>query len=498
MPLPAMLGILGTVNSAIRTLLDAPRLTSALLGARLAARASGLAGRGATSLPGLVALRIRPGVAGVLARQLGQGVVLVAGTNGKTTTAGLLAAALRADDRRVLHNRAGSNMLRGVASTLIAEADWRGRVHERRDLTGLFETDEAALPAIVAQTRPRLVVLTNLFRDQLDRYGELQGIADLWRPYLAGMGSGSTLVLNADDPLVASLGEGAPGEVLYFGVERWPDDGQEAAAVLPVSSADSLFCPRCDAPLRFSQLAYAHLGHYACTRCAYARPSPRVAGRVLRTGASGSVLAVSIGAGLAEPFAETVEIALALPGRYNVYNALAALAAATATGVAPRIAAAALAGVEGAFGRAETIAVDGRSVGIFLIKNPTGADAVLEVLAEGDTAAGLLALLSDNAADGHDISWIWDADFERLDDWRGPIFCGGSRAEDMALRLKYAGLPAPAWMQGDDVGAAVRRAVAATPVGGTLRIVATYTAMLAARDALAKAGHVRQYWRQPA
>ncbi|HWE62217.1 MAG TPA: Mur ligase family protein, partial [Chloroflexota bacterium] len=197
------------------------RLALSIVGARAAVRASALAGRGGTSLPGLVALRLDPWLVRHVAVQLGDGAIVVAGTNGKTTTSALLASALRAGGRRVLHNRAGSNMLRGIATTLAGCTRVNGTLRGAADLTGLFEVDEAALPDVLAQVAPRVVVLTNLFRDQLDRYGELQTIADRWRSAIQLLPRHTVLVLNADDPLVASLGTSAPGPLLYFGVERW-------------------------------------------------------------------------------------------------------------------------------------------------------------------------------------------------------------------------------------------------------------------------------------
>jgi UDP-N-acetylmuramyl tripeptide synthase len=506
------------VNPASSIALPAARTAAAVLVARCAARASLLLGRGGTSLPGLVSLYVEPQLVRKLAAQLGRGSLVIAGTNGKTTTSALTAAALTAGGHTVVHNRAGSNMLRGVATTLARRAALSGRLRAGAALTGLFEVDEAALPGVLAQLSPRVLVLTNLFRDQLDRYAELATTADRWRTAIAALPATTTLVLNADDPLVASLGAAAHGPVRFYGVERWP--GTQPPRSVPALSADSLFCPRCAAPLDFSVIAYAHLGHYSCPACGLARPTPDVTATVEETGATGSRVTIRAdrGAFTAEtrrrgdaaeikervpalpqvPVGESGEatpLKLGLPGRYNVYNALAAVAGAVAAGVPLTVAARAVEQARGAFGRAETVNAGGRTVRLFLIKNPTGADAVLEVIGGGERIAGLLCLLSDNAADGHDVSWIWDAQFEAVAEWHGPIFCGGTRAEDMALRLKYAGFPAPALVVPDDVARAVREALASIPSGGALDIVATYTAMLAARDTLARDGHVQQYWR---
>jgi UDP-N-acetylmuramyl tripeptide synthase len=475
------------------------RLTVAISGARLAALACKASGRGGTSLPGLVALRLDPRLVERLSGQLGGGAVVVAGTNGKTTTASLLASALRAGGRRVLHNRAGSNMLRGIATTLAAQARLDGELRDGGRLTGLFEVDEAALPGVLERVRPRVIVLTNLFRDQLDRYGELQTTADRWRAALRRLPASTRLVVNADDPLVASLGQAAPGQVFYFGIERWPDEERDTRIA---ASADSLYCPRCAALLRFASVSYAHLGHWSCPSCGMARPPLDLAAAVDEAGAHGSRFHIdrraASGAIAANSQTWAGDLRLSLPGHYNVYNALAALAGAAVAGVDLEAAVAALAEEKGAFGRAERIAAAGRMVQLFLIKNPTGADEVLRVIAAGDRAATLLLLLNDLAADGHDVSWIWDTRFDLLQSWSGSLHCGGTRAEDMALRCKYAGLPVPISVIGDDVPRAVRAALDAVPHGEALVIVATYTAMLAARDTLARAGHVAQFWQVPA
>ena len=462
------------------------RLPLALLATRVAAFASARLGRGGTSLPGLAGLRLEPDLVRRLGSRLGHGALVVAGTNGKTTTSAMLASALAADARSVLHNRAGSNMLRGIATTLAARSKLNGSLRDGEALTGLFEVDEAALPSVAAQLAPRAVVLTNLFRDQLDRYGELQGIADRWRIAFEALPIETALVVNADDPLVCSLGLVWPGKVVSYGIEDW---GAEAAAgeLQIAASADSLYCPRCAALLAFSMVSYAHLGRWSCANCGLRRPRPEVRASVQEVSAQGSRLRV-------ETPEASVLLALQLPGRYNVYNALAALAGARAVGVGLEPAARAVASTRGAFGRAEVLQAAGRRLQLFLIKNPTGADEVLRVVAAAPGQATLLALLSDRAADGHDVSWIWDAQFELVQHWEGPVICGGTRAADMALRLKYAGLPGHAAVEAGGEARALRAALAATPEGGSIVVIATYTAMLAARHHLARAGHVAQYW----
>jgi UDP-N-acetylmuramyl tripeptide synthase len=463
------------------------RLTTAVIAGRGATALSRILGRGGTSLPGLVSLRVEPRAVRLLASQLCEGSIVVAGTNGKTTTSAWLAAALKAGGKTVLHNRTGSNMMRGVATALLAESSPSGRVRHARSLTGLFEVDEAALPAVLGELQPHTVTITNLFRDQLDRYGEIATTAGRWREAVSRLPGSTTLILNADDPLVSSLADAAPGPVTFYGITSWGVESPNGSR--PALSADSLFCPRCSVALSFTLISYAHLGHYRCESCGYARPTPQIGASVPVISPRGSSVEM-------QAFGERVGIQVALPGRYNVYNALAAVATSVVAGTSLTIAARAIGEAHGAFGRAETVMVRGQEVRLFLIKNPTGADEVFRVVAAGDRDATLVLLLSDNAADGEDVSWIWDAALELLLPWGGPVLCGGTRAEDMALRLKYGGQALPAVVVPRDIGAAVQRAIDMTLAKRPVNILATYTAMLAARSELARAGHVEQYWRK--
>ncbi|HZS91124.1 MAG TPA: MurT ligase domain-containing protein [Chloroflexota bacterium] len=449
--------------------------------ARTIAGLSRARGGGGTSLPGLIAERLAPRITERLAAQIAHGTIAVSGTNGKTTTSALVSAALAASGLRPLHNRAGANLLRGITSTLVMESGSRGMLH-KPDAIGVFECDEAALPAICTALRPVAIVLTNLFRDQLDRYGEMQAIVQRWRPLIAGLTSRTTLVLNADDPLIAALGIDAPAKVVYFGM-----DCRTFGRAAPAENADSTSCPLCAAELAYDLVYYAHLGHYRCAHCGWARPLPAVrADAVVPRDLKGTGVVITV----AE---ETVAAELRLPGVYNVYNALAAAATAAALDLSPRRAMSALSEVGPAFGRAETVRFAGRDLHLFLVKNPTGCDEVLHLLGTLDGPIDLLMLLNDNAADGHDVSWIWDSRVEGIA-WhvRNATF-GGTRAADLAVRFKYAGYPTTGAMIVPDIRAAITSATAATRDGGPLYIVATYTAMLAVRRFLAAQGVVKHY-----
>jgi UDP-N-acetylmuramyl tripeptide synthase len=458
---------------------------SRLFGAKLAvARAAGALSRrsgrgGGTTLPGRLFLRLAPDAISRLGAGLVRGSTIVSGTNGKTTTAGMLAAALRSAGRVPVHNRAGSNMTWGVATALL----------EQRGEEGLFEVDEAWLPRVAAELEPRLVVLGNLFRDQLDRYGELEHLADEWAQVVATRAGPTEFALNADDPLIADLGRDGdlarrPG-VTYFGVE----DPSQALPELQ-HAFDAKHCRRCGAPYLYARAFVGHLGHYSCPNCGADRPAPDVAAtRIDLEGMRGSRVTVRAPEG-------EVELRLPLPGVYNVYNALAALTAALRMGVPLDRAAGALAGMEAVFGRVETIDVQGKQVSILLIKNPAGANEVLRtlLLEAGDDGDGLdlWMALNDRIADGRDVSWVWDADFELLAGHVRRVVCAGTRAAEMALRLKYAGTPPEAIEVEPAIDRSLDRAVA--EADGPLFALPTYTALLELRTLLSKRGLARKYW----
>ena len=433
--------------------------------ARVAGAASRRSGRGGTSLPGKVLLRLDPHAIGSLSRGLERSAVISA-TNGKTTTAAMVASILERGGSRLVSNRAGANMAGGVAGALL---DGDGDA-------GLFEVDEFWLGPIVEELEPSALLLANLFRDQLDRYGELESIADRWAQVVAA-GHARGLVLNADDPLVADLGRESPRPVVFFGVE---DLGLATAGLQHAS--DSTHCRRCGAPYVYDAVFLGHLGHYHCPNCDAARPPPTVTAHGVRLdGVRGARFELRTPAGVAG-------VALPLPGLYNVYNALAAAALALELGAPLAEVVAGLEEVSPAFGRAETVALDGHDVSIMLVKNPAGANEVLRTLALEDGEHELLAILNDRIADGRDVSWIWDADFETLAPRVRRAVCAGTRAPEMALRLKYAGVPPAAIVVEPELAAALDAALAGAPAGGRVFALPTYTAMLALREELVRRG----------
>ena len=440
-----------------------------------ASRASGRGG--GTTLPGRALLRLSPSAISILGRRLTRGATIVSATNGKTTTAGMIAAILAKEGRAPVHNRAGSNMTWGVATALL----------EQKGEEGLFEVDEAWLPRVSAELDAGLIVLGNLFRDQLDRYGELEHLADEWAELVAARAGHSRFVLNADDPLIADLGrdrDERPREgVTYFGIE------DESQALPELQHAhDAKHCRRCGQPYAFERAFVGHLGHYSCPACGATRPVPEVAATAIDLqGMRGSRVTVRTPQG-------ELDLNLPLPGLYNVYNALAAIAAAQALGAAPDSLRGGLESMRALFGRVERIDVNGTPVSILLVKNPVGANEVLRTLRLESRGGDLdlLLALNDRIADGRDVSWIWDADFELLADSARRVTCSGTRAAEMALRLKYAGWPEASIAVVPDLAGALQAAV--DGADGQLFALPTYTALLELRTQLADRGLAPEYW----
>lgn len=443
---------------------------------------------GGTNYPGLVTQRIDPGALRELASSVPNGCVFVTGTNGKTTTTRILADAMRRSGLEPITNREGSNMTNGVATTLVAQSDSRGVLRVGERAIGVFEMDEGYLLPAIEAVQPRLVAFTNLLRDQLDRYFEIDWTVHLWKQALAELPASSTVVLNADDPQIAYLGADLPNPVLYYGL----DDTRHARDQLEHVS-DSRRCLRCGADLQYASVFYAHLGHYSCPVCGWTRPEPRVsAWKVDLEGIDGSRI---------EAVTPTGAVALQLPlgGLYNAYNALTATAIASALGIELPSVTAAVSSAGSAFGRLERVNVDGKSACLALVKNPSGFNEVLRLLLSDHRPSGLMLALNDDGPDGRDVSWIWDVDFERCREQLQFIICSGRRADDLALRLKYAELSRaahpPEVVIESDVNRAFDLGLARVSPGHMLGVLPTYTAMWALRESLVRAGHVESFWK---
>ena len=454
-----------------------PPLALEIAAARGVAALSRVAGRGGgTTLPGKLLWKIDPGAIDRLARRLPAGSVLVSATNGKTTSSAMVAEIL-APRARLAHNASGANLVSGVASALLAA---------RGAELGLFETDEAALPEVARRVHPRALLLGNLFRDQLDRYGELEIVAARWRAAVDALGDDALVVVNGDDPQVGELARGRAGSVV-FGL----DDPAVARPALQ-HAADSKYCVVCGTPYEYAAAYVGHLGDYRCPNCGHARPPLDVVARSLElAGLEHASFDLVVPEG-------TRRVTLALPGLYNVYNALGAAALCLGLGVPLDEVAAGLERFSAAFGRFERIALGDRRLLMLLIKNPAGANEAVRTIVDGGAPRVALIALNDAIADGRDVSWIWDVDFEPLLEGLETLVATGDRAAELALRFAYAGLPRERIEVVPGLAEGLDRALALTPAGGELVCLPTYTAMLALRRVVASRGHVRNYWERAA
>ena len=473
-----------------------PRLrrSVAVLTARGATSAARLAGHRGTALPGVIAERAWPTVLPDLARQLGR-VVVVVGTNGKTTSSRLLARVVERLDREPLANRSGANMRQGVVAALVGGADARGRLRTP-GVPGVFEVDELALETLLPGLVAPVVLATNLFRDQLDRYGEADAIVDRWAAALRAAPAGTTLVHCADDPRLTMLAAGVAIPTLTFGLAGPPRERSELVGDQS-TVADPVACRTCGRPLEYRWRSVGHLGDFACPEGHVRRAEPTVTVQV--TAGEPETAGEGVAAGeperrleLSGPFGSCSAPA-PLRGLPNAYNVAGVVAAAGALGLDGCAALDAMAGTGAAFGRLEELQLDGRRVVLALVKNAVSL-AEMAALAEEIGPDAVLLGLNDAPADGRDVSWIWDAPLGTLVVGR-PVGLTGGRATDLRLRLKYD----PAW-SGDGAGPeivtlderhepAFDRMLAATPSGGTLMVVTTYTVLMHLRAALVRRGH---------
>ena len=453
------------------------RLALEIALARAAGRLSRLAARGGgTTIPGRILDSLDPEAVGTLASKLPAGTALVSATNGKTTTSAMVAEIL-GPRVRLAHNRAGANLVSGVASTLLAA---------RGAELGLFEVDEGALPDVARRVRPRAVCFANLFRDQLDRYGELESIAEGWRRAVAALPQETRVIVNADDPLLAQL-TGEREGLVTFGL----DDPSVARERLP-HAADSKYCLVCGTPYDYAAAYVGHLGDFRCPNCGHRRPPLGIAARDIHLeGLERSTFELATPEG-------TTRVDLPLPGLYNVYNALAAASLALTLGASLDEVREGLGRFRAAFGRFERIAVGDKAVIVLLVKNPAGANEAIRTLVDGNPPRLAMIALNDDIADGRDVSWIWDVDFEPLFGGLERLVAGGARAEELALRAKYGGLAPDRIEVARPLERALDRALELTPAGGELVVLPTYTAMLALRKITAERGFVRPYWEEAA
>ena len=413
-------------------------------------------GAGAT-WPGEMTLRISPAILSRLQTRISKGIIIVAGTNGKTTTSLMIRKILEDKEYAVLHNQSGANLLNGVVSAFFTD---KRKMFDY----AVFEVDENALPSILSYLKttnhqPRIsIVLLNLFRDQLDRYGEVDSIADHWKQTLQNLGSDTTVIINADDPQLAFIGASIKKNILYFGLDNktyYVENIQHAT--------DSTYCPSCSEKLIYKGVYYSHLGDWDCPKCPFTHPILNQTSK---------------------------EIDSPLEGVYNLYNTVAATALAKQLGISSQDITASIKGFLPAFGRMEEIIYKGKQIKILLSKNPTGFNESLRTMRASPQHGPMLLLLNDRIPDGTDVSWIWDVDFEVLAHDEYKIIVSGDRALDMALRLKYGGLSYEVenkharMIIEENIQKAVDRFVETIGDKETGWVLATYSAMLDVRKIL--------------
>lgn len=451
------------------------RATLAVFTGKFCMRILRVFGRGATALPGKVALWLWPRLLIDLTAE--RSVFLVTGTNGKTTTVRVLVTILQEQGRIVITNPSGANLDTGLTSILIANK--QKLVAENENLALVFEIDEAFFGKLAADLRPEICVVTNFFRDQLDRFGELQHIRDL----IAGglRQAGAKTILCADDSLCASLGREPGIDSLYFGLGK-----SAMRAALADSNFESAFCVICGEKYNYGARAYGHLGDFHCPGCGFTRPEPDLEFLPLRPDEKSLPLQLSW-------HAEQGKIVLPIPGIHNGYNAAGALLAALAAGLPFAASVAALGQVKAAFGRMERFTAEDREVCLILVKNPAGMDRALEFVSLAGDVGGVMFLLNANDPDGRDISWIWDAHFEQYLPG-GRIAVSGERCHDMALRLFYAGKKPEELISDLDNLQLYDLMLAACPPGRCLYVLPNYTAMLDLRAALSRRYRLPAFW----
>lgn len=416
-----------------------------------------------SALPGLIGLTLNPDMLKSFVPQCKKGIILISATNGKTTTSSLIAHILSSQNYKVIHNMHGSNLMRGIASVFINNADWKGAIDVDY---GVFEVDEAALPKAIGQLKPTIIVLNNLFRDQLDRYGELDSLAYKWKKALQSLDKNTTVILNADDPLIASLGTDIPCTVLYYGLQCAVPEKQTH------HYGDSVFCPHCLKALSYQTMYYSHLGIWNCPSCKNKNPQQTLT--ITNIKPTNTTVTVTLKDG--------TKITTQLHGIYNMYNVAAAYLAATKTEIAQEKIGEAITSFAPAFGRQEMIAIGDKKVYLILSKNPTGFSQSITTVAQMNPQT-ILFILNDKIADGEDISWIADIDFSPLELTKTTNILSGTRAHDLALRLKYENKAITTLIE-PNLQQALEQALEKTNPQETLYIMPTYTAMLEVRKLL--------------
>ncbi len=455
---------------------------------KLTIKALRLFRRGGTTLPGKLAFKVYPGILKSIAKNFD--IIMVTGTNGKTTTTRIIEEILKNNNIDYITNKSGANLLSGITTIFIQAVTLSGKPRHK---VALIESDEAAFNQVTKHLQPKAVVVTNFFRDQLDRYGELYSTLNAVKSGLERIDNTTTVILNADDSMCASLGIETDKKVLYYGVAKDAYEGNTNDI-----NTDAMFCIKCKSKYEYTNHIYGHLGGFYCTNCGYKRPAAHLeCTGIQEAGSSYTTINWKCTPPLLEDDKE-ITTRINLPGLYNVYNAMAAATCGLALKYSVDTVKSALQSFECGFGRMESINVGDKTIKIILVKNPTGFNQVLNFLTLETQQLNIAFLINDNLADGTDISWLWDVDFEQLNnvsDKINNLFTSGVRGEDMAVRLKYSGLDTKKIRIIKDYQLLLERGLEETPAGGCLHILPTYTAMLDIRGILKKKFNLKEFWK---
>lgn len=426
--------------------------------------------KGGTTFPGKVALKIDKNILSKVSK--GYKVVLITGTNGKTTTTSMIYNIIKESGNKVITNNTGANLFPGIVTTFIDNYRFFSKTE---DSYAVIEVDEANLKYITQYINPEIITVTNLFRDQLDRYGEvyttlskiLEGI---------NISPNTTLVLNGDESLLGKLE--LPNKTVFYGFNASIGDNKDIEI-----NADAKFCKFCKSPYEYNHITYNHLGDFYCTGCGFKRSSLKYAvNEVLELTPDSSTVKLN-----------DLEVTISQSGAYNIYNGLCAYAVTKELGINDSYIKKSLQNQDSSFGRQEALTIDGKDVKIILVKNPAGYNQALDTLCLNKDTFSAAFLLNDNYADGTDVSWIWDVDFEKLPTLNiNEVFISGIRCYDMAVRLNVAGLNKDKFIieeTFEDLTEKIKNSK-----NDKVYVLATYTAMINFRKYLHSKGYIKKLW----